>query len=169
MLLSTETVKRRCEDHQLGKPSVCLLPHCGWRWAFLCQPADAPAAEDCGCRDGSCPGSEGDRSWSRSSEPLPGPCVTGEHVTFLSAPTDIRVIADAVGHCVYLSTGSERPGIKVQKPHWDRGGFWQAWRGRRRIIQGGLWLCWSGHNHSQASGGEPQTTCVSTNFRSGNY
>lgn len=75
---STEAVKRRSEGHQLGESSFCILPHCGWRRAFLCQPTDAAAAEDCGGRDGSCVSGETHRFGSGSLESLPGPRVVGK-------------------------------------------------------------------------------------------
>lgn len=82
-LLSTEKVERCSEGHQFREPFICLLPHCCWRWAFLCQPVDAPAAEGCGAWDCACVGSENDSSGSGSMEPIQGPCIIGEPVTLL--------------------------------------------------------------------------------------
>lgn len=173
MVSSTEAGERGGEDPQLRWPPLRLLPHCDWRWAFLCQPADAPAAEVRGARDGTRVGGEDDRPGPGPSEPLPGPCVVGRHASLLAAqwhfPIDSRITPDAASCCFRVPTGSERAGIKVQKSYWDCGGLRQACRGHRWLVQGGIRLCGSGHHHSQTSGGEPQTTCVSSSCRSGSY
>lgn len=155
----TEAAKGCGEGPQLWQPSVCLLPHRGWRWAFLCQPADALAAEGRRGRDGTRVGGEADWSGCGSAEPLQRPTVTGEtrrQAYFWLIDTSVDLIITGLS----VSTGGQCPWVKVQKPHRDCGRLWQARRGCRRALQGGIWLCWSWHDHTQTSGGEPQTTSV---------
>lgn len=89
---------------------------------------------------------------------------TETHRHWWDTPLNILLTYWHVGDLIItglsVSTGGQCPWVKVQKPHRDCGRLWQARRGCRRALQGGIWLCWSWHDHTQTSGGEPQTTSV---------
>lgn len=172
-LLSTEAVKRCSEGHQFREPCICLLPHCCWRWAFLCQPVDASAAEGCGAWNCACVSSENDSSGFGSPEPIQGPCIIGEPATLLSVKWHdwISLMSERMDRHQKCSfpAGSERLWTKVQKSCWHCCRLWQAWRGSGWLVQIRVWICWSGYNHSKTPGGKPKTTCFSTFCRPGHH